>query len=400
MKIWALVPLVITWITWSTAIAQTGAATTIDVRDESGAAISRAKVHVVATTGVKQSEISLETDSSGLAPLHLSPGTYDLSVESAGFRRVHKQLVITDPSRGETYKIVLPLWGCSGDCPIVTGAAVYPDAGNDYEAFLRLPPSGDHLLKAERILPLATPSYDEGSACVPPNSLESPTVAGGQNPGTVLPEVVEHSQVIYPQLARQARIQGDVRVRFTTNGESVKEAETVSGNPLLAKATEENVRTWRFIPHTPATFYATFCYKLMTADVDVRFLKSPAIVEIEASPPEISVYYAWIALGTWKARLTSATGSSLRTLELRYSGPHSEWLDGNMLNTNGEREEFDFGHMEDDFLAFTVTLQHTNGKGRVTFFVGTMKGNKITGTFVDNVGMTGRWTATRVPDFR
>jgi hypothetical protein len=145
----------------------------------------------------------------------------------------------------------------------------------------------------------------------------------------------------------------------------------------------------------------TFRYKLASGDVDVEFLEAPAIVEIEASPPVANIDdYAWIDLGTWKAKLTSANGNSLRTFKLRYSGPHAEWLDGSTLDANGNSEEIDFGHREDDFLAFTVKLRHADGKGRATFFVGNMKGNKIIGTFVDDVGMTGKWTATREPSSR
>jgi TonB family protein len=220
----------------------------------------------------------------------------------------------------------------------------------------------------------------------------------GQNSPNVLPEIVEHSQPAYPPLARQARIQGDVRVRFKTDGELVKEAEAVSGQELLRKAAEENVRTWRFVPHTPATFYVTFRYKLASGDVDVEFLEVPAIVEIEASPPVAIIDYEWIDIGTWKAKLTSANGNSLRTFKLRYSGPHAEWVDGSILDANGNSEEIDFGHKEGDFVAFTVKLRHADGRGRMTFFVGNMKGNNIVGTFVDDVGMTGKWTATRAPN--
>jgi len=221
-----------------------------------------------------------------------------------------------------------------------------------------------------------------------------PSLAG-QNSPDALPDVVGHSQPTYPPLARQARIQGDVRARFNTDGELVKEAEAVSGHELLRKAAEENVRTWRFVPHTPATFYVTFRYKLASGDVDVGFLEAPAIVEIEASPAVATIDdYAWIDLGTWKAKLTSANRNSLLTFKLRYSGPHAEWVDGSAIDANGKGAEIDFGHKEDEFLAFTVKLG-PDENGRVTFFVGRMKGNRIIGTFVDDVGMTGKWTATR-----
>ena len=55
---------------------------------------------------------------------------------------------------------------------------------------------------------------------------------------------------------------GDVRVRFVTDGESVTDAIVDSGHPLLRPAAQENVRTWKFASHTPGTFYVTFRYKL------------------------------------------------------------------------------------------------------------------------------------------
>lgn len=213
-----------------------------------------------------------------------------------------------------------------------------------------------------------------------------------------LPKVIQHSQPIYPPLARQARIQGDVRVRLTTDGESITNLEAVAGQPLLRKAAEDNVRTWRFAPHRPSTFYVVFRYKLASGDVDVEFLDAPSLVQLEAAPPQTIIDYAWIGLGKWKAQLVSAHGKCRRTLDLSYSGPDGEWLRGKVLGEKGEDEEIDFGHKEGDFVAFTAKLREPDGKRLVTFFVGNLKGNRITGTFVDGAGATGHWTALRMPE--
>jgi Gram-negative bacterial TonB protein C-terminal len=103
-----------------------------------------------------------------------------------------------------------------------------------------------------------------------------------------LPKVVQHSEPIYPPLARQTRIDGEVRLKVTTDGEFVRTAEVETGHPLLRGAAEENVKTWKFVTHTPGTFHVTFRYKLLSSDVNVRFLESPAIVEIDVTPPEMT----------------------------------------------------------------------------------------------------------------
>jgi hypothetical protein len=222
--------------------------------------------------------------------------------------------------------------------------------------------------------------------------------ASAQESPEVLPKVVQHTEPMYPPLARQTRLQGDVRVKVTTDGESVRDAEAETGHPLLRKAAEDNARTWKFVAHTPGTFQVTFRYKLLSDSVDVEFLESPAIVKIEASPPELSIYYAWLGLGTWKAQLKSAHGKSWQVFKLFYSGPNGDWLDGNALGPKGESEEIDFGRKEGNFLAFTMTLSQPDGQHVKTFLIGKMTEDKIVGTFVDDKGIRGEWTAIRVAD--
>ncbi len=219
-----------------------------------------------------------------------------------------------------------------------------------------------------------------------------------QESAETLPKVMQHSEPIYPPLARQTRIQGEVSVKVTTDGESVREAVAQTGHPLLRKAAEDNAKTWKFVSHTPSTFNVTFRYKLMESSVEVEFLKLAAIVEILASPPEMSIYYANLGLGAWKAQIKSAHGNYSRLFELTYTGAEGDWLNARTLNSKGESEESDFGHREGDFLAFTITLSQPDGQHVKTFFVGKMTGNKIVGTFVNAAGTNGQWTAVRVPD--
>jgi TonB family protein len=70
----------------------------------------------------------------------------------------------------------------------------------------------------------------------------------------------------YPKLARQARIEGVVKVTFVlpANADVPKNVEAASGHPMLKDAAVENVRTWRFEnPYAVDRKYeTTFNYKL------------------------------------------------------------------------------------------------------------------------------------------
>jgi hypothetical protein len=222
--------------------------------------------------------------------------------------------------------------------------------------------------------------------------------ASAQESSEILPMVVQHREPLYPPLARQTRIQGEVRVKITTDGESVRDAEALTGHLLLRKYAEDNVRTWKFVAHTPGTFHATFRYKLLMDNTDVEFLESPAVVEIVACPSEIIIDYAWLGLGTWKAQLKSPHGKITRVLKLAYSGPNGDWLNGSATDAKRESEEIDFGHKEGDFLAFTITLSQPDGPHKKTFLIGKMTGDRIVGTSVDEDGKRGEWVAVRVAD--
>jgi hypothetical protein len=132
--------------------------------------------------------------------------------------------------------------------------------------------------------------------------------------------------------------------------------------------------------------------------VDVEFPESPTVVEIASCPPEIFIQYAWLGLGTWKAQLKSAHGKSSQVFKLAYSGPKGDWLAGDAMGPKGQREEIDFGHLEGNFLAFTITLSQPDGKHLKTFLIGKMTGDKIIGTFVDDAGVRGEWKAVRVAE--
>jgi protein TonB len=54
---------------------------------------------------------------------------------------------------------------------------------------------------------------------------------------------------VYPQLARQARIQGTVRLEAVISKDgTIEELKLVSGHPLLVQAAMDAVKQWRYQP--------------------------------------------------------------------------------------------------------------------------------------------------------
>jgi TonB family protein len=75
----------------------------------------------------------------------------------------------------------------------------------------------------------------------------------------------------YPPLARQARIEGVVRLTFilSANATDPTNIEVVSGHPMLKAAAVENIKTWRFDnPYAAERKYeVTFSYRLSGVEV-------------------------------------------------------------------------------------------------------------------------------------
>jgi len=107
--------------------------------------------------------------------------------------------------------------------------------------------------------------------------------AGAQDPTETLPKLISHADAVYPAIAKTAHVMGDVVVKITTDGESVVESKAESGPPLLLKAAEDNAKTWKFAPHSPATFHVTYRFKFIGGDT-TSFPDAPAIVEFRRFP--------------------------------------------------------------------------------------------------------------------
>jgi hypothetical protein len=75
-----------------------------------------------------------------------------------------------------------------------------------------------------------------------------------------LPLVLAGEMPLYPVMARAARIEGIVKIKATTNGGKVVSLEVESGPPMLVRFAEDNLKTWKFAKHAPATFVTTFEY--------------------------------------------------------------------------------------------------------------------------------------------
>jgi hypothetical protein len=227
---------------------------------------------------------------------------------------------------------------------------------------------------------------------------------GAQDSGESLPKVISHDDAVYPAIARTAHIMGDVVVRITTDGESVREAKAESGPPLLLKAADDNAKTWKFAPHTPGAFDVTYHYDLLpsgNAVVGTSFPDSSGKVEVKVvmPPSQLIVDPVAVRLGTWKAEWTSLHGRLFRTLEFSYSGPDDdESLGVEIVGVPDDDADDYYGHKDGDFLAFSMKLAEPDGKRLKTYLVGKMTGNKIVGTFVDESGVRGTWTATLIPD--
>ncbi len=98
----------------------------------------------------------------------------------------------------------------------------------------------------------------------------------------------------YPPLARQARIEGIVKLTFTlpAYAQEPTNVEVVSGHPMLKGAAAENVKTWRFENHylgVERKYETTFEYQLpLVAGTQKVTFESFHKVEIVTYPPPAS----------------------------------------------------------------------------------------------------------------
>lgn len=108
-----------------------------------------------------------------------------------------------------------------------------------------------------------------------------------------LPNIASASVPLYPHIPQMAHIEGVVRLRISTDGSRASSIEVESGQPMLAQAAKENVKTWQFEPHNPTSFETTFHYRLLPSKCDPEcscdsvekatvLLRLPTDVEVSA----------------------------------------------------------------------------------------------------------------------
>jgi len=91
----------------------------------------------------------------------------------------------------------------------------------------------------------------------------------------------------YPPLARQARIEGIVKLIFTLglNAEPA-DVQVVSGHPALKSAAIGNVQTWRFqSPHPEGKYETEFDYRLRCSGPERVSFESFRRVEVISCAP-------------------------------------------------------------------------------------------------------------------
>jgi TonB family protein len=99
----------------------------------------------------------------------------------------------------------------------------------------------------------------------------------------------------YPPLARQARIEGTVKLTFTlsANAGEPTNVEAVSGHPILKGAAVENVKTWKFEnPYAVERKYeTTFKYRIGPVPQKVSFESFHSVEIMIPEPPPIDAQY-------------------------------------------------------------------------------------------------------------
>jgi len=215
-----------------------------------------------------------------------------------------------------------------------------------------------------------------------------------QEPASVLPKVIDHAPIHYPAIARTAHVSGPVRLKITTDGHAVSNVEVVDGPPLLAPIATNNVKTWKFVDHTPGTFDVTFDFKLVDNENETKFLAETGVVDIDAPPPQFAgdntKRLDYTAPVTWDLELKTAADDIKAPLTLWTYGP---WLRGYTLGTRNQERDLDSPRVDGEMVGFEVLLDDSFGQRLWFSLVGKKSGDKIQGIFLDAWGKSGTWTA-------
>ena len=118
------------------------------------------------------------------------------------------------------------------------------------------------------------------------------TMAAQSDPTLISANIPRH-----PPLARQARIEGMVKLTFTLAANAVEptNVEVVSGHPVLSASAVENVKTWRFQnPYAVERKYeTTFDYRLPLSEGSqkVTFESFQKVEIVTYAPAQSEIHY-------------------------------------------------------------------------------------------------------------
>jgi hypothetical protein len=129
--------------------------------------------------------------------------------------------------------------------------------------------------------------------------LAAPHMSGQGNSVVRFPFLVRGDLPVYPALAKNARITGDVQVRVIVDNGNVVGTERMSGHPLLVSAAIDNIKSWKFDKAVRMTFATTFIYRLDGDSEESKDqpsnpkleLELPSFAKITARPPYNQILY-------------------------------------------------------------------------------------------------------------
>jgi Gram-negative bacterial TonB protein C-terminal len=126
----------------------------------------------------------------------------------------------------------------------------------------------------------------------------APHISGHKIDAVRYPFLVHGDLPVYPALAIQARITGDVQLRVTVENGEVVGYVIISGNPLLVSATTDNIKSWKFDKTVRTTFATTFIYRMDGESEETKEpsnpkleLELPSLAKITARAPYAQVIY-------------------------------------------------------------------------------------------------------------
>jgi hypothetical protein len=219
-------------------------------------------------------------------------------------------------------------------------------------------------------------------------------IVSSQDSARVLPKVIEHAKPVYAMIPLTAHVQGEVRLKITTDGESVVDAVPESGPALLYKTSVDNVRTWKFVKHEPGEFRVVFRYGFIPS-AKVTLLQSPGVVDIAVFPPEDNdnrgERLGYTVPKSWDLELKTATDTLTAPLTMWTYGAG---LRGYTLGQQKQERGLGNAHIEGDILGFDSALDDSHGQRLQFSLLGRKAGERLEGIFLDAWGASGTWRAT------